>query len=68
MNGKERYTWLREEHPQLARRVIFTTGDISDGDLQHFPEETGRPFLPGPLSPGSLKAVVKQAPEGLSDG
>ena len=28
MNGKELYQWLKEKHPQLASRVIFTTGEL----------------------------------------
>ncbi len=60
MSGKELYQWLQEKHPQLASRVIFTTGDVMGGDTQSFLEQTGRPFLPKPFTPDELKAVVRE--------
>ncbi|HSH94601.1 MAG TPA: ATP-binding protein, partial [Roseimicrobium sp.] len=29
MNGKEFYAWLKAEHPGLANRIIFATGDVA---------------------------------------
>ncbi len=58
MNGKELYQWLKEKHPQLASRVIFTTGDVMGGDTQIFLEQASRPLLPKPFTPNDLKAVV----------
>ncbi len=63
MNGKELYQWLREAHPRLAGRVIFTTGDVMEGDLQRFIKETARPFLPKPFSPDNLRGIVRRALE-----
>ncbi len=60
MNGKELYHWLQEKHPQLASRVIFTTGDVMGGDTQSFLEQAARPFLPKPFTPGELKTVVRE--------
>jgi DNA-binding response OmpR family regulator len=65
MNGKQLYEWLEEKYPQITRRVIFTTGDVMEGDIQKFLKETGKPFLPKPFSPGELKAIVKQTLQGL---
>ena len=64
MNGKELYEWLQEKHPQLAKGVIFTTGDVLGGDSGRFVEATGRPFLPKPFSPGGLKDIVRRTLEG----
>ena len=58
MTGKELYQWLKEKHPQLASRVIFTTGDVMGGDTQIFLEQTDRPFLPKPFTPDELKTIV----------
>jgi DNA-binding response OmpR family regulator len=63
MNGKELYEWLQEKHPQLTKRVIFTTGDVLGGDTRSFIEGTGRPFLPKPFSPDDLKAIVRDCTE-----
>jgi CheY-like chemotaxis protein len=61
MTGKELHQWLKEKHPQLANRVIFTTGDVMGGDTQIFLEQAHRPFLPKPFTPDELKAIVKEA-------
>ena len=59
MNGKELYQWLQKKYPQLAVRVIFTTGDVMGGDIQSFLEQSGRPFLRKPFTPTELKAIVQ---------
>jgi len=61
MSGKELYQWLKEKHPRLASRVIFSTGDVMSGDIQSFLEQAARPFLPKPFTPGELRAIVKEA-------
>jgi DNA-binding response OmpR family regulator len=60
MNGMELYQWLEENHPQVAKRVIFTTGNVVEGDSKHFLEQAARPFLPKPFTPGELMALVKE--------
>ncbi len=60
MNGIELYQWLKEEHPQLASGVIFTTGDVMGGDIQDFLEQTSRLFLPKPFTPDELRAIMRE--------
>lgn len=60
MNGKELYLWLQERHPRLARRVIFTTGDVMSGDAQVFLEQAAMPFLLKPFTPDELRTMLKQ--------
>ena len=60
MNGIELYQWLQEKHPQLAGRVIFTTGSVIGKEATTFIEQTGRPFLPKPFTPDELKAIVRE--------
>jgi len=60
MNGKELYQWLKEKHPEIASRVIFTTGDVMDGDIQSFLEQVDRPFLPKPFTPDELIAIMRE--------
>ena len=60
MNGRELYQWLQEKHPQLASRVIFTSGSVVGADTATFLEQTGRPSLPKPFTPGELKAIVRE--------
>ena len=60
MNGKELYQWLKEKHPQLAGRVIFTTGDVMGEDIQSLLEQAARPFLPKPFTPNELKIIARE--------
>jgi len=61
MDGKEFYQWLKEKHPQLSSRAIFTTGDVMGVDTQRFLEQAARPLLPKPFTPDELKATVREA-------
>ena len=60
MTGKELYQWLKEKHPQLISRVIFTTGSVISGDTQLFIRQTGRPYLPKPFAATELMSIVKE--------
>lgn len=59
MNGIELYGQLREKHPEMANKVIFTTGDVLSGNIKAFLESTNRPFLPKPFTPEDLRAIVR---------
>jgi DNA-binding response OmpR family regulator len=60
MNGKEFYHWIKERHPALINKVIFTTGNVLGGDIKSFLEQAQRPFLPKPFTPNELTAVVRE--------
>ncbi len=64
MNGRELYQHIKEEHPELANKVIFTTGDILDNKVELLLREANRPFLPKPFTPDELTAIVRQALKG----
>lgn len=64
MNGRELYQHIKEEHPELANKVIFTTGDILDNKVELLLREANRPFLPKPFTPDELTAAVRQALKG----
>lgn len=59
MDGIQLYQYLEQEHPELARRVIFTTGDVMSGHIAQFLEGTKRPFLPKPFTLDELKQVIR---------
>jgi len=60
MNGKELYQSIIDNFPEMADRVIFTTGDVMAGDTETFIRESGRPFLPKPYTPEELGKIVNQ--------
>jgi two-component system NtrC family sensor kinase len=49
ISGQNVFEQWRNERPELARRVVFLTGDIVSADLQHFLSGTGRPFIAKPF-------------------
>ena len=58
MNGIELYRQLEIKCPEVAKRFIFTTGDMLSGNVKTFLESTGRPFLTKPFTPEDLRAIV----------
>ena len=59
MDGKQLYQHISEKYPELASRVIFTSGEVVGDDIQGFLELAGRPFLPKPFTPKDLKKIVR---------
>jgi len=60
MDGKQLYHFIAEKHPHLAKRVVFTTGDVLGSDTKSFIEKGGQPFLPKPFTPSELLNVVRK--------
>lgn len=56
VSGKQVFEQWQREQAELARRVVFLTGDIVSTDLQQFLASTGRPFLAKPFE---LDAVLR---------
>lgn len=61
MSGTELSQWLQEKHPQLANRVVFTTGSTADGYVEGLAGQPRRPFLPEPFAPGELRRAMREA-------
>jgi CheY-like chemotaxis protein len=59
MNGIELFGRLEMEYPDAINKFIFTTGNLLNGEIKAFLEETGRPYLPKPFSPDNLSEIVK---------
>jgi two-component system NtrC family sensor kinase len=58
LGGREMYTNLARAHPDIARKVIFATGDTVRGDTLQFLETLGRPFLHKPFTLAELRTVL----------
>ena len=61
MNGVELYKRLKDNCPEMANRVIFSTGDVISDNIRAFLEGTGRPFLAKPFTPDDLRSVFRVA-------
>jgi len=60
MNGIAFYRHVEQTRPEVAGRVIFTTGDILSNEVRAFLDETQPGFLPKPFTPTQLRKVVRQ--------
>jgi two-component system NtrC family sensor kinase len=61
LGGREMFERLRRERPEVAQRVVFSTGDTVRGDTLAFLEALGRPYLRKPFTLGELRAVLADA-------
>jgi DNA-binding response OmpR family regulator len=59
MNGIELYGHLEKKYPEIVSRVVFTTGDVINGNIKTFLDKTNRPYLTKPFTPDVLKAIVR---------
>jgi len=60
MNGEAFHQALSKINPELARRVIFLTGDVVNKETQHFLASTGNPHLDKPFQLNRLEAVIAE--------
>jgi signal transduction histidine kinase/CheY-like chemotaxis protein len=60
MGGEELYEQVREFSPDLARRIIFSTGDVASQDTRSFLERTGNPYLQKPFELAAIRRMVAQ--------
>ena len=59
INGRELYNYLVKHRPELAKRVVFTTGEMMEGESSRFLEASGIPYLEKPFTPDELRDMVK---------
>jgi two-component system, NtrC family, sensor kinase len=64
MGGRELYRELAAARPDLARRIIFSTGDTASPDTQAFFKEVGNPWLLKPFHIKDLIDVVQRVLDG----
>jgi two-component system NtrC family sensor kinase len=58
MSGSELYEAIRVRRPDLAGRVIFTSGDTASASTEEFLRRTGSRALPKPFTIEELRAVL----------
>ena len=60
MNGQEFYELAVEKKPELARRVVFLTGDVVNEETQAFLQSTGNPHLSKPFQLARVEQTVAE--------
>jgi two-component system NtrC family sensor kinase len=59
-SGEELYRWLQRHRPELAGRVVFSSGDVLAPEAATFLAEARRPVLPKPFELGDIARVVDE--------
>lgn len=61
MNGEQFFRAAIQKRPELARKIIFLTGDLVNEETQRFLKSTGNPHLPKPFQLASVEQVISDA-------
>jgi two-component system NtrC family sensor kinase len=59
LGGKGFYQKVRSTHPELAKRVIFTTGDTLSPSTRAFLESAGTTTVPKPFMIEDLQRAIE---------
>jgi signal transduction histidine kinase len=60
MSGRELYEHLQQTRPDMARRVIFSTGDVVSTDSWSFLQKAGNHYISKPFKPEQILAAIEQ--------
>ncbi len=58
LSGPELYDWTLEHRPELARRLVFASGDVQEPAAADFLQQCGCPVLEKPFELARLEAVL----------
>ncbi|HIE51987.1 MAG TPA: response regulator [Armatimonadetes bacterium] len=58
LTGQELYAALQTCRPELARRVVFLTGDVARETTQEFLKTAGRPVMSKPITTKQFQACI----------
>jgi CheY-like chemotaxis protein len=60
LDGPGFYRELQRSDPELAKRIVFITGDALSANVRQFLDETDLPYLEKPIMPADLRELVVQ--------
>jgi CheY-like chemotaxis protein len=60
VDGAQVYAWIAVNKPQLARRLVFITGDIANEETAATLRRTGAPCVEKPFRVHDFLAVIEQ--------
>lgn len=58
INGKAFYEIVGELRPEFRQRIVFTTGDVINPEIQSFIRETRCQYIRKPFTPGEVKRFI----------
>jgi len=60
VDGAQVYAWISEHRPELARRLVFITGDIANEETAATLRQTGAPCVEKPFRVHDFISVIEQ--------
>jgi CheY-like chemotaxis protein len=60
VDGAQVYAWISAQRPELARRLVFITGDIANEETAATLRRTGAPCVEKPFRVHDFIAVIEQ--------
>jgi two-component system NtrC family sensor kinase len=64
MDGIQLFAALREQHPEMARHIMFVTGDVIGTDAEGFLADSGCRWLAKPFRLSELLRIAKEVMKG----
>jgi PAS domain S-box-containing protein len=64
VNGEQFYRLVAEQRPELARRIIFLTGDVMNEETSKFLGSIGNPHMAKPFDLAIVEKLVEQVIRG----
>ncbi|MBM3141439.1 MAG: response regulator [Chloroflexi bacterium] len=61
LSGRELYEIMKKSHPNMAKRVVFITGDVVTADTHDFLVSTGKPYLSKLFNPREIIDIIEKA-------
>ncbi len=58
VSGADVYKWLTQHRPELARRILFITGDTVNQETMAILQKTGVPYIEKPFRVAQLLATL----------
>lgn len=68
VDGPALYYELRALNPEMARRMVFVTGDIMNPETRRFLDETCLRYLEKPFTISEFQAVIRGVPRSSDAG
>jgi len=59
IDGPTLFHWINANHPALASRILFVTGDALGPAAGRFLADSGRPFLEKPFAPADVLGLIE---------
>jgi hypothetical protein len=60
MNGMTFFREVSTQMPQIARRIVFVTGDVAGTEAERFLEDSGCRWVPKPFRLRDLVRVARE--------